>query len=116
MYCLPNIAEIGAIARSDAIWRTSIQKSVLGVRTKRIAKTRAATTEVVGAERRAIPKSRKYVRKNIGEVKPPVVKRRKETANEKTKISKTTLDELCINFFLTIKRTTIYTATKRPEI
>ena len=36
----------------------------------------------------------------MGEVNPPVVKSRKETAKEKTKISKETLEATVKNFFL----------------
>jgi len=36
----------------------------------------------------------------MGEVNPPVVKRRNETAKEKIKISKTTLEPAVRNFFL----------------
>lgn len=86
--------------RSETICKTSAQKSVRGVRTNKIAKTKAATIEVVGAESSAIPKSRKYVRKKMGEANPPVVKSRKETAKEKTKISNETLDPIVKNFFL----------------
>jgi len=99
------MADMGAMAKREAICKISVQKSARGVRKNSIAKTSAATIDVVGAEIRAIPKRRKYVRKNMGDVKPPVVKRRRETAKEKTKISKTTLEVGFINFFLTRNET-----------
>jgi hypothetical protein len=86
------------------------------VRTNKIAKVNAATIEVVGADRSAIPKSKKYVKKNIGEVKPPVVKSKNETAKEKTNISKVTLLVAVKNFFLIKNEISTYVATISPEI
>ena len=110
------MAEMGAMAKSETICRISAQKSARGVRKNSIAKTRAATIDVAGAEISAIPKSRKYVKKNIGDVKPPVVKSKRETAKENTKISKTTLEVGFKNFFLIKKETIMYKATITPEI
>jgi hypothetical protein len=52
----------------------------------------------------------------MGEVNPPVVKRRNDTAKEKIKISKVTLEEIFMNFFLTKNEISTYAETNRPEI
>lgn len=81
-----------------------------------MAKTSAAIIEVVGADKSEIPKSKKYVKKNTGDAKPPVVKRRIETAKEKINISKGILDEGFKYLYFVKNETKMYTATMKPEI
>lgn len=100
----------------DTICKISVQRSVRGVRTNKIAKTSAATIDVVGADNNEIPKSKKYVKKNAGEVNPPVVNKIKDVAKEKTKISKIILERGLSSFFLVKKEARIYSAIRRPDI